>query len=329
MPPEAYIMARVCAFLALCLTLPIGCAAPKQTVLAWPPADPNVECVSLLGQPLRAIPPGPQRDRLAADLTSARAAADADPDDPDALIWLGRRHGYLWEMRAAIDVFSRGVERFPDDARFLRHRGHRYISVRQFDRAIADLTRAAELIEGKPDSIEPDGQPNAKNIPLTTLGFNVWYHLGVAHYLKRDFAAADKAFVRAKEFSRGFDDNRVAIAYWRYLCAMQVARSDRIDPDVVAEVRSAGTAKGLLENHVYSAMCLQFSTRHVNLCANPPVPPRDTPTNKATVDYGMGMMLQSTGNPGVAQEYFEKAAKEVVWPAFACIAAEVELAARP
>ena len=41
-----------------------------------------------------------------------------------------------------------------------RHRGHRYITMRQFDKAVADLSRAAELIEGKPDEPEPAADPS-------------------------------------------------------------------------------------------------------------------------------------------------------------------------
>ena len=59
-----------------------------------------------------------------------------------------------------------------------RHRGHRYITVAQFDRAIADFEKAVALIKGTPDEIEPDGAPNPTGKPRSTLHFNIWYHLG-------------------------------------------------------------------------------------------------------------------------------------------------------
>ena len=73
-----------------------------------------------------------------------------------------------------------------------RHRGHRYISQRKFDAAIADFNKAAELMQGAPIEMEPDGQPNKINKPLSTTQFNVWYHLGLAHYLKEEFDEAIK-----------------------------------------------------------------------------------------------------------------------------------------
>ena len=47
--------------------------------------------VSLVPPPLS----GDTRRRLEADLAEARAAFEQHPDDPDAIIWLGRRTAYL------------------------------------------------------------------------------------------------------------------------------------------------------------------------------------------------------------------------------------------
>ncbi len=101
----------------------------------------------------RPVPPvsaeaARQMDRQIAD---ARAVYEANPNDPDAIIWLGRRLAYPGRFREAIDVFSEGIKKFPRDARFYRHRGHRYITLRRFDLAIKDLEKAASLIKGKAD----------------------------------------------------------------------------------------------------------------------------------------------------------------------------------
>ena len=112
--------------------------------------------------------------------TTARRCAcryQANPNNPDAIIWLGRRLAYPGQFKEAIDVFSEGIRKFPNDARFYRHRGHRYITLRRIDLAIKDFKQAASLVKGKPDELEPDGQPNARNIPTSTLQFNIWYHL--------------------------------------------------------------------------------------------------------------------------------------------------------
>ena len=51
-------------------------------------------------------------------------------------------------FRDAIDVYSRGIARHPGEPRLYRHRGHRYITVRDFDRAI-DLLKSIPLPEDR------------------------------------------------------------------------------------------------------------------------------------------------------------------------------------
>ena len=62
--------------------------------------------------------------------------------------------------------------------------------------AIADLRRASQLVAGKPDEVEPDGAPNKAGIPRSTLQSNIWYHLGLAQYLRGDFRRRWPAIAR-------------------------------------------------------------------------------------------------------------------------------------
>ncbi len=99
---------------------------------------------SLNGQVL--TPPGMADEvqaRLTHNLDSART------QHLESIIWLGRRTAYLWRYHEAIDIFSQGLEQYPNEPHLLRHRGHRYLSVREFYRAIADLKQAAAQIEGQ------------------------------------------------------------------------------------------------------------------------------------------------------------------------------------
>jgi dipeptidyl aminopeptidase/acylaminoacyl peptidase len=147
--------------------------------------DRKPEATSLLGQPLFA-PGVPEETRKKLEESLAKATADfaKSPDSADAAIALGRRHASLGKFREAIDVYTRALATHPKDARLYRHRGHRYITVRELDKALADLTRAAVLVDGRPDEPEPDSDPSRP--PSTTLQFSVFYHLGLARYLKGD-----------------------------------------------------------------------------------------------------------------------------------------------
>jgi tetratricopeptide (TPR) repeat protein len=142
--------------------------------------QPQPEATSVSGKPLLRIAL-PDQQKLEANLAQAQADLAARPNDADAIIWAGRRLAYLWRYRDAIAMFSKGIALHPNDPRMYRHRGHRYITVREFDRAIADFDKAVALIKGRPDEIEPDGQPNAAGKPRSTLQFNIWYHLALAH----------------------------------------------------------------------------------------------------------------------------------------------------
>ncbi|MGH7448482.1 MAG: tetratricopeptide repeat protein, partial [Longimicrobiales bacterium] len=148
---------------------------------------PRAEAMSLLGTPLFAPAiPAAASSLMERQLAAAREQYNRNPNDADAIIWLGRRLAYLGYYREAIDVFGEGIAKHPDDARMYRHRGHRFITTRQIARAVADLETAADLVRDRPDEVEPDGQPNRFNIPTSTLKSNIWYHLALAHYLRHD-----------------------------------------------------------------------------------------------------------------------------------------------
>src|SRR5262245_19445398 len=72
---------------------------------------------------------------------NARAALDANPRNIARIIDLGVAQSGARQFREAIATFTRGLEIEPDNALLLRWRGHRYLSVREFDRAFADITR--------------------------------------------------------------------------------------------------------------------------------------------------------------------------------------------
>jgi len=144
--------------------------------------------IGLLGDTLYAPAlPETLRTRYERRLAEARRDFDQAPNEISNIIWLGRRTAYLGRFRDAIAIFSTGLQNHPDDARLFRHRGHRYITLRIFNLAVSDLEHAASLMAKRDDETEPDGLPNARNIPTGTLKFNIWYHLGLAHYLAGDF----------------------------------------------------------------------------------------------------------------------------------------------
>ena len=203
-------MNRLLLILVLIL---VSCQSSQDPIKLVNP-DKTIETVTLLGDTLMSpeIKEGKSLDQF----KLAQNNYFRDQENPEMLIWYGRRVAYLGYFKEAIKIYTLGIEKFPYDARFYRHRGHRYISTRQYDNAINDFKKALELIDGKEDQIEPDGLPNSKNIPLSTLHGNIWYHLGLAYYLKNDMNNAAKSF-SDRSVTHKFDDNIVSSAHWLYM----------------------------------------------------------------------------------------------------------------
>lgn len=284
------------------------------------PQGGKPEATSLLGKPLYSAQPSAEAlETLEANLAAARSAYEKAPDSADAIIWLGRRTAYLGRYREAIEIFSRGVEKHPDDARMYRHRGHRYITVREFDRAIADLSRAAGLVAGRPDEVEPDGQPNARNIPTSTLNSNILYHLGVAHYLAGDFAKAADAYRQCLAFSKNAD-MLSATTHWQY---MTLRRLDRA-AEAAALLAPITPSMDIIENGSYHKLLMMYkgaAAPESLLGASPGL-------DAVTIGYGVANWRLYNGRrddaAALLREIVEKHAGQ--WAAFGYIAAEADLA---
>lgn len=297
-------------FPALCVCLVLAACA------ASPPAAR--EAVSFFGEPLVSptLPAEVKADREA-KLAEARAAVERSPEDAGALIWLGRRTAYLGRYREAIEIFSRGIEKHPDDARFYRHRGHRYITVRDLDRAIADLETAARLIAGKPDEIEPDGLPNARNIPTSTLQSNIWYHLGLARYLKGDFKGALAAYREDLKVSTN-PDMLSATTHWLYMTLRRLGKEQ--EAKQVLEPIHAGM--DIIENQAYHRLLLMYkgelSPEELRAGASGDLDP-------PTIGYGLGNWHLYNGRRDEAVRTFREVLAGGNWGAFGYIAAEADL----
>jgi tetratricopeptide (TPR) repeat protein len=280
-------------------------------------AQQKPEAMSLAGKPLMRIAL-PDQQKLEANLAQAEKDLAANPKSADAIIWVGRRLGYLWRYQDAIQMFSRGIAEHPNDARMYRHRGHRYITVRRFDDAIKDFEQAVSLIQGQRDEVEPDGQPNPAGKPRSTLHFNIWYHLGLAHYLKGDFEKALNPYTECMKVSNN-DDSVTATSDWLWMTLMRLNRKAEADK-VLARI----TPKmDILENGSYHRRLLMYKGLEKPETLLDPA--NADGLTIATQGYGVGNWYLVTGNRQRAREIFEKVVGGSNWSAFGFIAAEADL----
>lgn len=292
-----------------------ACAKGDRDSAILPPAPVGAQALALTGQPLASADPAPE---IKAKYDAARRSAEAAPADADKLIWHGRWAAYAGDHREAIRVFTRGIARFPGDARFLRHRGHRYISIRAFDRAVRDLDKAVSLIEGKPDEVEPDGNPNPRGIPVSTLHSNVYYHLGLAYYLSRDLEKALAVYRRGLATAPN-DDMRVATAHWLYMTLRRLGREE----EAKASLEPIRPDMDIVENEVYHRLCLFYKG---GLGEEAIAGPGGEATTNDAAAYGLGNWRLCNGDADGARAVFRRILEGRSWASFGYIAAEAEVA---
>jgi len=294
-------MYKKCPVFLLSGFLFIFLAYPSENMAASETSqkEKEPEVISLLGKKLYATPAvGEELLKLRDELREAVKKVEANPEDPENIIMYGRRLAYLWRYHKAIDVYSKGIEKFPEYAMLYRHRGHRYISVRQFDRAVADLTRASELNDHD---------------------FDIWYHLGLAHYLKGEFQQALNAYRNCMKVAEN-DDSKIAISNWLSITLRRLGKED----DALRVLDGIREGMEVEENQSYYDLLLFYKGQKTEAEISAMAEALDV--NMATIGYGVGCWYLYNSQKEKAVVYFKKIVGGKYWPAFGFIAAEAELA---
>jgi pimeloyl-ACP methyl ester carboxylesterase/tetratricopeptide (TPR) repeat protein len=284
------------------------------------PLGPPPQALSLLGDTLYAPAlPDSVRTRYEQRLAEAQRDVDHAPDDIASILWLGRRTAYLGRFREAIAIYSKAIHGHPDEPRLRRHRGHRYITLRIFELAVSDLEQAADLMAKRDDEIEPDGLPNPRNIPTSTLKFNIWYHLGLAHYLQGDFAEARRAYLECLKVSTN-PDMRCATSHWLYMTLRRLGREGEAR-SVLQPIRRD---MDLIENRSYHRLLLMYKGELPVDSLMAPGTGDSAALDDATIGYGVGNWHLVNGRAAEAEATFRRVVAGAQWPAFGHIAAEAE-----
>lgn len=257
-------------------------------------------------------------DRLEALLEEARQNCMANPESVDAAVWVGRRLAYLGRYRDAIDWYSGAIERHGEHPKLLRHRGHRWLTIRCLRQAKSDFEAAASRLGTTPDEIEPDGIPNARNQPVSSLHSNIWYHLALTEFL----LGSDELALVASEAGLEVSDNPdrlVSQTYWQHLILRRLGR----EADARSVLEPIDESLELVENHAYLRLLLVYKG-----LANEEEVLRGAvgEIEMPTVAYGVGMRALFDGDAATAKGLLERAVSGPAWPAFGFLAAEAELA---
>ena len=304
--------------IALILLVAVSTPALLSAQEKKPPAS-RADYSNYASRPAPPVSAEAKRD-MEARLDEARARAAAEPNSADALIWLGRRLAYLGRFTEAIETYTRGLQKFPNDARFYRHRGHRYITLRRFDLAIADLKRAAGLVKGRPDEVEPDGQPNARNIPTGTLQFNIWYHLGLAQYLTGRNKEAVGSYRECLKVSQN-PDSLVATTHWLYMTLRRLHKPS----DAVQVLEPIRQGMDIIENDGYYRLTLMYKgLLNADELLSEALKQGSSPGSHSML-YGLGNWHLYNGRRDKGLMIYRQMLASDGWTSFGYMAAEADL----
>lgn len=225
----------------------------------------------------------------------AQAALTADPRNVDKIIALGVAQSGVRQFREAIETFRRGLAIAPTNAMLYRWRGHRYLSVREFDKAMQDLTRG---------------------FTLDSLNYGILYHLGIVRFARGDFAGAADAFRRAQPLAPEAGE-LAGSTDWLWMSLSRAGRH--------------ADAKAMLDRRpdslpIDNAYARRLKLYRGQLSPDSVITAADSAdVQAATLAYGLGNWYLVRGDTARARTWFERSVRSGGWPGFGFILSEVEL----
>jgi len=225
----------------------------------------------------------------------AQRDLDANPRDVAKYIALGTAQAGARQMQEAVQTFTRALAIAPNDPILWRWRGHRNLSVRNFDQAMTDLTRG---------------------YGMDSTVYGILYHLGVLRFVRGDFNAAADAFRRAQPLAP--DAGELAGSTdWLWMSLMRAGRANEAAAMLARRPDSLPTT---------AAYAKRLKMYRGEITPEQLITPADTgDIDVATLAYGLGNWYMVHGDTAKARAAFERSVQSGGWPAFGFIASEQEL----
>lgn len=261
--------------------------------------------VSLLGDTL--LPQG-GNDSL---LLALDAQLAADSNNLQLLHARGRGLDDAWRYPEAIRVYSRCIRLDPVNPLFYRRRGHRYLSTRQFDKAITDL-EVAKTLFADPDTSWRKGW--ADQVPR--LEFEIYYHLGLAYFLTGDYEEARQAYTQC--YSVAADQaSKVSSGYWLASCLLRLDRPR----DLVLFLYTFPTSWKLTTNRTYYNLLMLFK----GVISEQEMLRPERYDRFEIAAFGVANWRAFREGRQGAMEMYRQTLTDSHWPGFGYIGAEVEV----
>jgi tetratricopeptide (TPR) repeat protein len=255
-------------------------------------AQPEPQYVSAAGRKFFAQPDAQGQ------VAEARRKSDAEPKNVALLIALGDAHAAVLNHREAIKIYDRAFELDKGNALLYQQRGHRFLSIRHFDQARADLEKAVGM--------------DAKLA-------GAWYYLGVLDYVAGRFDRAASDFEKNLALQDGDVAKGIGTVDWLYMSYRRGKQDEkakllleRVTPDLKIE----GNPR-LYFNRLLFYKGLKKEDEIVAAAGSD--------IERTTLLYGIGNFHLYSGDKARARSSFERAVATEAWNGLAFIAAENDL----
>jgi tetratricopeptide (TPR) repeat protein len=240
----------------------------------------------------------------------ARAAVGTNYGNTNAVIALGVAESGARQFREAIATFTKGLAALPrasttdsrkTEAMLLRWRGHRYLSVREFAKAEADLTRG---------------------LALDSTNYGILFHLGVLRYVQGRFAEAATLFTRAQPKAPDGGE-RAGSTDWLWLSLSRAGKRAEADAMLAKRIDAQADPKPAPPGYAYVS---RLKLYRGEVAPDQLLTPADTTDVQiATLNYGLGTWYLVRGDSAQARAAYQRAMSGGGWPGFAFMASEAEL----
>ena len=159
--------------------------------------------------------------------------------------------------------------------------------------------------------------PNSRrNIPVSSLHSNIWYHLGLAYYLKNDLENALRVYREAFKDSQN-NDKLVSTTHWLYMTLRLLGR----DKEAEQALQPIHADMEIIENMAYHRLCLLYKGE---IQIDDLTDPEFSNIMNDAVAYGIGNWFYYNGEKDRAKDVFEKILRGQAWASFGYIAAEAD-----
>ena len=270
---------------------------------------------SFAGEPLFSNPVPAERlaelETLAAPFEAKNALSEQD------FIELGRLYVAGNRFRDAINLYTKGLKEHPDSFRLRRHRGHRYINLRELDNAIRDLDEALELIgDEHKDALEYNGAGE----PTATYEHWTYYHMGLYHYLNADWNAAAAAYQKCVETATT-NQAKVGASDWLYNALQKGGLPERAEAVIAVIPEDLDTNR---EHPYFKRVMVYKGEWDASELIDVEKPADQWTATDITVGYGIANWLKFNGDEEAGEAIHRKILETPFWNSWAYVVTDKE-----